>query len=266
VLRAADLRIFDTERDLSSMSGEVLAFLRRPQVLLLAKADRFATVHRPVHMDIVGVKRFDVSGRVIGLHAIVGLFTHSAYALSPLLIPLLRGKVGRIVERAGFRPNSHDGKALLAILENYPRDELLQADDDVLYATALGILRLQERQRVALFLRKDEFERFLSILIFIPRDRYDTRLRIRIQDILEEAFTGRVSAWYTQVADAPLARLQFIVKTTPGQVPDVDPLALEVRLADIARGSGPRPLSSLEPMFPAGLSRNCCTAHDLSRH
>ncbi|MDR3441064.1 NAD-glutamate dehydrogenase [Telmatospirillum sp.] len=235
VLRAADLRIFDIERDLSAMSPEVLAFLRRPQVLLLAKADRVSTVHRPFHMDIVGIKRFDTAGRIVGLHALVGLFTHSAYTLSPQSIPMLRRKVAHIVERAGFRPNSHDGKALLAILENYPRDELLQANEDVLYETALGILRLQERQRVAVFLRKDEFDRFVSILVFIPRDRYDTRLRLKIQSVLEETFSGRMSAWYTQVAASPLARLQFIVKTTPGQVPDIDSLVLEERLADVAR-------------------------------
>lgn len=235
LLRSADLRIFDAERDLAAMSPEVVAFLRRPQVLLVAKADRMSTVHRAIHLDIVGLKRFDEEGRVVGLHTIVGLFTHTAYSLSPVSIPVLRRKVAHIVERAGFRPNSHDGKALLAILENYPRDEFLQADQDLLYDIALGILRLQERQRVAVFLRKDEFERFVSILVFIPRDRYDTRLRLKVQQVLEDSFAGRMSAWYTQVAASPLARLQFIIKTTPGQVPEIDPLALEDHLADIAR-------------------------------
>lgn len=235
ILRDPNLRIFDTERDLSAMTAEVRAFLRRPDVFLLTKADRNATVHRAVPMDIVGIKRFDAEGRVVGLHTLAGLFTHSAYALSPSHIPLLRGKVARIVERAGFRPLGHDGKALQAILENYPRDELLQADEGVLYDTALAILRLQERQRVAVFLRRDEFERFVSVLVFIPRDRYDTRLRLRIQQLLEAGCAGRVTAWYTQVADAPLARLQCIVKTTPGQIPVIDRAALETRLADIAR-------------------------------
>jgi glutamate dehydrogenase len=235
MLRSAELRIFDSERDLSAMSPEVWAFLRRPQVLLVAKSDRISSVHKAMHLDIVGVKRFDAQGRIVGLHTFVGLFTHTAYALSPESIPLLRQKVAHIVERAGFRPNSHDGKALLAILENYPRDELLQADEDLLYNTALGILRLQERQRVAVFLRKDEFERFVSLLVFIPRDRYDTRLRLKIQEVLEESLAGKMSAWYTQVAASPLARLQFIIKTTPGQVPAIDPLALEEHLADIAR-------------------------------
>ncbi|PKU23543.1 NAD-glutamate dehydrogenase [Telmatospirillum siberiense] len=235
ILRDPDFRIFDTERDLATMTAEVVAFLRRPAVLLLTKADRVAAVHRPVPMDIVGIKRFDVEGRVVGLHVLVGLFTHSAYALSPLQIPLLRGKVGRIAERAGFRPNSHDGKALQAILETYPRDELLQAGEADLYDTAIAILRLQERQRVAVFLRRDEFERFVSILVFIPRDRYDTRLRLKIQQLFEDGCAGRVTAWYTQVAEAPLARLQFFVKTMPGQAPLIDRAALESRLADITR-------------------------------
>jgi glutamate dehydrogenase len=235
LLRNPDWRIFDAERDLAAMPAEVLAFLRRPDVLLLAKADRVATVHRAVPMDIIGVKHFDAAGRVVGLHVVVGLFTHSAYTLSPLLIPLLRGKVRRIIERAGFRAGSHDGKTLQAILEHYPRDELLQAGEDVLFDTALGILRLQERQRVAVFLRADEFGRFFAFLVFIPRDRYDTRLRLKIQQLLEESCNGRVSAWYTQVAESPLARLQFIVKTTPGQGPVLDPLVIEARLADITR-------------------------------
>jgi glutamate dehydrogenase len=235
VLRDPAVRLFDGGRDLDAMSPDVNAFLRRPLLLMLAKADRIAAVHRAVPMDIVGVKRFDAGGNVVGLHCIVGLFTHAAYTLSPLMIPVLRRKVASIVERAGFLPSSHDGKALMAILENYPRDELLQAGEDVLFDTALGILRLQDRQRVAVFLRRDEFERFVSVLVFVPRDRFDTRLRLQVQDIVEEVFSGRVTSRHAQVADSPLARLHLIVKTEPGAVPEIDPLALEARLAEAAR-------------------------------
>jgi glutamate dehydrogenase len=235
LLRDDRVHLFDTESDMAALSPEMGAFLRRPLLLLLAKADLVATVHRPVPMDIVGVKRFDADGRVTGMHCLVGLFTHTAYTLSPSLIPVLRRKVARIAERAGFLPASHDGKSLQAILENYPRDELLQANDEVLFDTALGILRLQERQRVAIFLRRDEFERFVSILVFIPRDRFDTRLRLQVQGLVEEAFAGKMSGWYTQVGDSPLARLHLIVKTRPGVVPQIDPPALEARLADLAR-------------------------------
>jgi len=235
LLRDDSVRIFDTERDLSAMSSEVKAFLRQPHLLLLAKADRVSTVHRAAQMDIVGVKRFNAAGKVVALHVIVGLFTHSAYTQSPLTIPVLRRKVRRVIERAGFRPDSYDGKALQAILENYPRDELLQANEDALFDTALGILQLQERQRVAVFLRHDEFERFVSLLVFIPRDRYDTRLRLQAQQVVEEVFAGKVSAWYTQVSAHPLARLQFIVETPAGSAARIDRNGLESRLAELAR-------------------------------
>ena len=235
LLRDANVRIFDEERDLSAMPPEVKAFLRRPSMLLLAKADRASTVHRPVLMDIVGIKRFDKTGKVIGLHVLAGLYAAAAYTRPPALIPLLRRKVQNVVERAGFRSDSHDGRALNVILENYPRDELMQAGEEVLFDTTMAMLRLQERQKVALFLRRDEFGRFVSALVFIPRDRYDTALRLQIVELLEGALGGKVVAWYTQVADNPLARLHFIVRVAAGQGRDVDPLALEARLAEAAR-------------------------------
>ena len=235
LLRDAGVRIFDEERDLSAMPPEVKAFLRRPSMLLLAKADRASSVHRPVLMDIVGIKRLDKKGKVIGMHVLAGLYAAAAYTRPPALIPLLRRKVQNVVERAGFRADSHDGRALQVILENYPRDELMQAGEEVLFDTALAILRLQERQKVALFLRRDEFGRFVSALVFIPRDRYDTSLRLQIVELLEASIGGKVVAWYTQVADNPLARLHFIIRVGKGMGRDVDPLALEARLAEAAR-------------------------------
>ncbi len=235
LLRDADQRIFHQERDLASMPPDVQAFLRRPSLLLLTKAERMSTVHRPVPMDLIGIKRLDSEGRVVGLHLLAGLYAAAAYTRPPALIPLLRRKVQKVVEQAGFRADSHDGRALQVILENYPRDELMQAGEEVLFDTALAILRLQERQRAAVFLRRDEFERFVSALVFVPRDRYDTRLRLQIVEMLEEALNGKVDTWHTQVADSPLARLHFIVKTTAGAPREVDPLALESRLADLIR-------------------------------
>ncbi|HVI52733.1 MAG TPA: NAD-glutamate dehydrogenase domain-containing protein [Candidatus Sulfotelmatobacter sp.] len=236
LLRDASVRVFDEERDLASMPPEVVAFLRRPSLLLMAKADRASSVHRPVLMDIVGIKRFDDKGNVVGMHVLAGLYAAAAYTRPPALIPLLRRKVQGVIERAGFRADSHDGRALQVILENYPRDELMQAGEEVLFDTALAILRLQERQKVALFLRRDEFGRFVSALVFIPRDRYDTALRLQVVELLENAIGGKVVAWYTQVADNPLARLHFIIRTGGANLArDVDPLALEARLAEAAR-------------------------------
>ncbi len=235
LMQGGGLKLFDNGRLTGAMPPEVQVFLSRPYLVMLAKADRISTVHRAVPLDIIGVKCFDEAGKVVGMHGIIGLFTHAAYTLSPLMIPLLRRKVQHIIGRAGLPAASHDGKALLAILENYPRDELLQIGKDVLFDTAMGILRLQERQKVAVFLRRDEFKRFISALVFIPRDRYDTRLREQIQDILEEACAGRVANWYTQVGDSALARVHIIIKTDPESLPDIDGQALEARVAEAAR-------------------------------
>src|SRR3546814_645475 len=158
-----------------------------------------------------------------------------AYSRSPREIPLLRRKVEKCIARAGFAPASHDGKALLHILEGYPRDELFQISDDELFDIALGILHLQERQRIALFVRRDPFERFVSCLVYIPRDRYTTELRQRIQSILERAWNGRVTAYYTHMTDAPLGRLHIILATTPGAIPPVDPAEVEERLVEAGR-------------------------------
>jgi len=171
----------------------------------------------------------------VGIDLLLGLFTSLAYNRNPRSIPLLRLKVRRIVERAGLAPTSHDGKALLHIVDTFPRDELFQSDEDQLFDTVIGILNLQERQRIALFIRRDPLERFVSCLVYVPRERYDTALRQRFCSILEEAFAGQVSNFYTHVDESPLARIQFIIRTTRGNVPLVDATALEKRLAEAGR-------------------------------
>jgi len=147
-------------------------------------------------------------------------------------VPLLERKIQRVMERAGFPPMGHDAKALLHILETFPRDELFQMTEEELYQTALGVLQLHERQRLALFVRQDTAERFVSCLVYVPRDRYNTDLRKRMQRILEATFQGSLSAIYTQVADSPLARAHFIIRTSPGRIPDYDVQELERRLTE----------------------------------
>jgi glutamate dehydrogenase len=192
-------------------------------------------VHRPVHLDTIMVTRLSARGRVVGQRLFVGLFTSSAYYRSVRNIPMLRRRLAKALELAGFPKTSHDGKALGNILENFPRDELFQVSDEHLFNTALGILHLQERQRVALFVRRDDFERFVSCLVYVPRDHYTTDLRRRMQGILEDSFAGTVSANYSQLGDSPLARLHVIIRTTPGQIPDYDAHEIEARLVDATR-------------------------------
>ncbi len=235
ILRDPAFRVFDEFADLDALRPEVRALVSRPQALDINKTDRVSTVHRPVFMDSITVRRFGPKGRVVGQHLFVGLFSAAAYNRSPRSIPLLRHKIQRVIERADLPPASHDGKALINILETFPRDELFQVTEDHLFATSLGVLNLQERQRVALFLRRDDLDRFMSCLVYVPRDRYDTDLRRRIQVILEEAFAGTAGDWYTQLDVTPLARVHMFIRTRPGAIPAYDVDALERRLAAASR-------------------------------
>ncbi|MDX9861816.1 MAG: NAD-glutamate dehydrogenase, partial [Rhodospirillales bacterium] len=235
ILRDPAFRVFDEFADLEALRPEIRAFVSRPQALVINKTDRVSTVHRPVFMDSITVRRFGPKGKVTGQHLFVGLFSAAAYNRSPRSIPLLRHKIQRVIERADLPPASHDGKALLNILETFPRDELFQVTEDHLFATSLGVLNLQERQRVALFLRRDDLDRFMSCLVYVPRDRYDTDLRRRIQAILEEAFAGTAGDWYTQLDVTPLARVHMFIRTRAGAIPAYDVDALEASLAVAAR-------------------------------
>ena len=233
ILRASD------ERPISSSFAQLPPAARRlarEKVLLnLTKANSRATVHRPAYLDYVGVKRFDASGEVAGERRFLGLYTHTAYSASPWEIPVLRRKAQRVVDRSGLPTGSHDHKALIQILETYPRDELFQISEDELFDTALGILHLDERRRVQLFVRRDAFGRFLSCLVYLPRERFDTESRERIQRILQEAFAGVSVDYTTRVTDSVLARLHFVVYTAPGTVPDYDVREIEARLAAATR-------------------------------
>ncbi|MCB1767101.1 MAG: NAD-glutamate dehydrogenase, partial [Candidatus Competibacteraceae bacterium] len=219
----------------ATLPPEVRAQARERKLLILAKSNARATVHRQAYLDYIGVKRFDHQGEVIGEHRFLGLFTFTAYNASPTDIPLLRRKVGRVMERTGFLPNSHGAKALAVLLEQYPRDELFQIDEEQLYMTAMGILRLGERQKTRLFVRRDPYGRFFSCLIFVPRDRYNTELRERMQSVLMAAFAGTSAEFSVQLLESMLARVLMIIHTPPGSAPEYDVRELEQRLAETAR-------------------------------
>ncbi|WP_114858377.1 NAD-glutamate dehydrogenase [Azospirillum brasilense] len=236
ILRDDSVTVFDGLRNYATLPPDVRDFLRNPRVLMVTKGNRPSPVHRAVPMDAFLIKRFDAEGRIIGERLVAGLFTSVAYNRSPREIPYLRRKVAEVMDLAGFDPQGHDGKALLHILETYPRDELFQIQVPELLDIAVGILHLQERQRLALFVRKDPFERFASCLVYVPRDRYDTTLRRRIQSILEAAYDGTCTGFTTQLTESVLARLHFIIRTEPGRVPAVDATDLEARLVQASRG------------------------------
>src|SRR6266851_1655441 len=232
ILRDEAHPVFGGLRDLLSLPPDVQDYIRRRELLVVTKSNRRATVHRTAHMDAIGVRRFGPNGEVVGVRLLLGLFTSLAYSRNPRSIPLLRLKVRRIVERAGLSAASHDGKALLHIIDTFPRDELFQTDEDQLFDTVIGVLNLQERQRIAVFVRRDPLERFVSCFVYVPRERYDSELRGRFAAILEEAFAGQVSTFNTHLDESALARIHFIIRTTRGAVPAVDTTVLEKRLAE----------------------------------
>ncbi len=194
-----------------------------------------STVHRPAYLDYVGVKRFGADGEVIGEWRFLGLYTSIVYNTDPGRIPLLRRKVSMVIERAGFPSDSHDGKDLLAILETLPRDELIQMEPDELYETALGILHLQERHQVRLFVRRDRFGRFFSALLFLPRERYNTDTRLAAQRILMEALHGVSIDYQARLSESVLARLHFVIRIVPGESVEYDVATIEKRIEEAVR-------------------------------
>jgi glutamate dehydrogenase len=233
ILRQADER--PVSHSFAQLPPEVRRLAREPNLLNLTKANSRATIHRPGYLDYVGVKRFDSAGAVSGERRFLGLYTHTAYRASPWEIPVLRRKAQGVVDRSGFVPGSHDHKALVEILESHPREELFQIGEDELYDVALGILHLGERRRVRLFVRRDAFGRFLSCLVYLPLERYNTDVRRRIESILQDAFNGESVDFSARVSESVLARLHLVVHTDPAAVSDYDVASIESRLAEATR-------------------------------
>jgi glutamate dehydrogenase len=234
IMRDPSYVLFGGLRNFNALSPEAQAFLRASRALIITKSQRRATVHRPVRMDAIGVKLFGPQGAVIGMRVFLGLFTSLAYSRAASATPFLRLKVAGVLRRSGFDPQGHDGKALAHILETYPRDELFQISGDELYDIAIGILGLHDRQRVALFTRRDPFERFVSCLIYVPREHYGTALRQNFAAILELGFGARVDGFRTLLDDEVLARVHFLLRTE-APVREADTAAIERALAYAAR-------------------------------
>ncbi len=215
------------------LPADVRAMARTSQPLILTKANSRSTVHRPLYLDYIGVKRF-AAGEVRGERRFLGLYTTAAGEASPRKIPILRDKVERVLRRAAFPPRSHDAKALAKALGNYPRDELFQITDEELFAISMGIVALGERQRVRLFVRNDPYKRFVSCLVVVPRDRYNTHNRERIASVLGAAFGATAIDWALAPSDSTLVRLHYVVRCRAGET-GCDVAEIERRIAEVTR-------------------------------
>src|SRR5580704_13124696 len=235
LLRSRDMQLLRRWNEPLIITPEIRAFLEQPRLLVVTKANTRSRVHRRVYLDYIGVKRFDGAGKLVGERRFCGLFTSTAYTRPARTIPYLRRKIDGIIRRAGFDPSSHSGKALVNVLETYPRDELFQIDDDTLYQFALAILQLDERPRVRVFPRRDRFDRFVSVLVYVPRDRYDGDVRAAIGNYLAKAFNGRVSAYYPFFTEGPLVRVHYIIGRAEGEAPNPDRATLDQAVEAIVR-------------------------------
>ncbi|MCA1300223.1 NAD-glutamate dehydrogenase [Stappia indica] len=235
LLADPEVRVLRRGSEFVVMTPEIRDFLIKPEPLIIAKANVKSRVHRRVHMDYVGVKLFDENGELAGELRIVGLLTATAYTLSTKNIPFLRRKIDAVLNQAGYDPESHSGRALLNVLESYPRDELFQVDVDLLYYFATSILQLDERPRIRVLARRDKFDRFVSILCYVPRDRYTTEVRLKVGDYFARVYDGRLSAWYVSYPEGPLARVHFIIGRDEGETPDPSQEDLEQAVTGIVR-------------------------------
>jgi glutamate dehydrogenase len=234
ILRDPDVKVLRRGTEMVVMTSEIREFMREPTLLMVVKANVSSRVHRRVRMDYVGIKLYAPDGRLEGELRLVGLFTSGAYTRSVRQIPYVRHRVEQVFQRAGFEPSSHSGKAVQHILEEYPRDELFQVDVETLYNFVMEILMLYERPRVRALARADKFDRFVSILVFIPREKYDTDVRTRVAAFLAQAYKGTLSASYAAFPEGSLARVHYIIGRYEGKTPVIERATLEAEISAIA--------------------------------
>src|SRR6202453_604251 len=228
VLRSGHKRPPSSSRTLAS---DIRRQSRSRDLVLVTKANLQSSVHRAGYLDYVGVKHFDTDGRLIGERRFLGLWTSLAYNSTPREIPLVRHKATQVVQHFALAPDSHNGKALQPILESFPRDELFQASAPDLIRLVTGIFGLQERPRVRLLLRRDPFRRFYSCLVFVPREKYNTQVRQRIERVIGAALSAISMESQVQIAESNLARIHIVARTQPTESSRIDSDALERQVA-----------------------------------
>jgi len=255
ILADPDIRVLRRGKDHMTTTPEILAFLEGPELLIVTKANVRSVVHRRAYMDYVGIKRFDTEGNVTGELRVVGMFTSTAYTRPVEEIPLLRAKAAKVIGSFGFDPHSHSGKTLINTLESYPRDELFQIAVPQLAAFCEQINELGERPRVRVLPRIDHFDRFVSVLVFVPRDQYDSDVREKIGAYLAKVFDGHVSAYYPAFPEGGVARVHFIIGRSAGKTPRIAQEALERAVREIVTGWEDR-FSAIRPADGADLEVN----------
>jgi glutamate dehydrogenase len=201
--------------------------------MVFSKASTRSRVHRLVYPDYVNIKCFNADGQVIGEHRFMGMYTSGVYSLSPTLIPVIRVKFSAVLDRSGLDLTAHEGKDLATVLEMFPRDELFQSNVDELFATTMAVNQIQERRQVRLFVRKDLFGKFISCLVYVPRDIYNTILRKKIEALLCEVFGAEESEFTTFFSESVLIRTRIVLRVKNSRDQKIDVKALEEEVVQV---------------------------------
>jgi len=255
-------------RDELHIEPYMLDYLQKPELLSFAKAAVPSRVHRPAYPDFLSLRMTDAGGKVIKECRFLGIYTSAAYTESARSIPCIRHKVDEVRRRSGFLPQGHLGKELVQVLEVLPRDDLFQTPVDELFATAMAIVQIQERNKVRLFLRKDPYGRFVYALAYVPREIYSTEVRVRIEQVLKNRLNASDSEFWTYFSESVLARVQFILKVDPKKPLEFDAQQIErevvaacrswqddyraLVLESLGEAEGNRVLADFPRGFPAG--------------
>ncbi|WP_417307439.1 NAD-glutamate dehydrogenase [Devosia sp.] len=230
-----ELKVLRSGADFVDMTPQHAEFFAETAPLMVTKANLRSRVHRRVHMDYVAIKLYDADGTVSGELRVLGLFTSQSLATPNTEVPLLRRKVSEVMRRSELLANSHAGKALMSALDSYPRDELFQISEDQLLEFSQLIADLTDRPRVRVLSRIDRFDNFVSVLVYVPRDRYDSDVRARIGDWLAEQYDARISVFSPSFPEGDLVRVHFILGRNGGETPQPSRWTLETGIAELIR-------------------------------
>ena len=233
----------------SEWNQGIHAFYQQPELIAFSKSAWRSRVHRHAYSDYIVIKRFDKNGNVCGEARLMGLYTARVYTMSPTRIPLIRRKVEDVFNESGLPAASHDGKALRQVLETFPRDELFHSSCRQLFETVMGVVRINERYQVRLFMRRDRFGKFVTAVVYVPRDLFTTRLRQKIQELLAQAVHADEYDFTTYFSESILARVHMVFRLIDGKPPAFDVHDLECQITDIARAWEDHLLDELHEMF-----------------
>jgi glutamate dehydrogenase len=222
-------------RSFAALPDELRQLAHTKSLLVLTKSNSRARIHRAAHLDIVIIKQFNESGEVIGERRITGLYTANAYNATNRQVPILRSKIAEVLALTQVDVTGHKGKKLLNILDTFPRDELIEISTPELARIAVGIVSLQDRKQIRVFVREDVYRRYVSVMLFMPKDNYNTDVRIHIQKILLNTFKGSSAEFSVHLSDAVLARVHFIVRIESHEALEYSAEDIEAQITLAAR-------------------------------